>query len=132
MSSVYTTTQLTRYLEYLSLPSCYAKYIQKPELFPKTEDALQDLFRGHITLFPYENLTLYYSSTNPVIIRPDVVYNKMMGPDGTSPTRRGGYCFEVNIFFHHILTGLGFSVYMTGVRNRKRVGGVPVGDFMGW
>ncbi|GFF60494.1 predicted protein [Aspergillus udagawae] len=132
MSSAYTNAQLSRYLEHLSLPPCYTEYIQTPDFFPRTEDALKDLFRGHITLFPYENLTLYYSTTNPVIIEPDVLYEKMLGPDGTTPAGRGGYCFEVNIFFHHVLIGLGFSTYMTGVRNRIRVDGVPVGDFRGW
>lgn len=39
---------------------------------------------------------------------------------------------EVSIFFYHVLRGLGLEAYMTGVRIRPRVGGVPQGDYMGW
>jgi len=39
---------------------------------------------------------------------------------------------ELSIFFHHMLRGLGFHVYMTGVRNRTRTEGVPQGEYQGW
>lgn len=39
---------------------------------------------------------------------------------------------EVSLFYLHILRGLGFSVYPTGVRNRSRLDGVPQGAYNGW
>lgn len=38
---------------------------------------------------------------------------------------------EVSVFYNHVLRALGFQVYMTGVRVRPRVDGVPKGDYMG-
>ncbi|KAJ5344334.1 hypothetical protein MYU51_003117 [Penicillium brevicompactum] len=129
LDSAYTQAQLTKYLSYIALPS---KYETAPESFPKTEEALKDLFRCQITRFPYDNLTCHYSSTQLAEIEPKQIYTKLMGCDATAPSCRGGYCLEVSIFFHHILRGLGFSVYMTGVRNRLRKDGIPQGEYFGW
>lgn len=96
---------------------------------PKTEESLRVLFRCQITTFPYENLSVHYSPTHLVNIEPDTLYSKMMGPSNNG---RGGYCLELSIFFHHMLRGLGFYVYMTGVRNRARTDGIPQGEYQGW
>ncbi|KAL6691362.1 arylamine N-acetyltransferase 2 [Trichoderma pleuroticola] len=114
---------------YSDLPSSYERYIYKPTAFPKTEKSLKDLFRAQITTFPYENLSVHYSPTHLVNIHPDALYTKMMGALNNG---RGGYCMELSIFFHHMLRGLGFRVYMTGVRNRTRTNGVPQGETQGW
>ncbi|OQE18701.1 hypothetical protein PENSTE_c017G08787 [Penicillium steckii] len=132
MVSSYSQDQLTKYLHHLNLPSKYAKYTHNPTSFPKTEDALTTLFRCQITRFPYDNLSVHYSSTNLADINPQNIYVKFLGQDGNEPTGRGGYCLECSIFFHHVLLGLGFSVYMTGVRNRERIDGFPQGEFKGW
>ncbi|KAJ5163887.1 uncharacterized protein N7500_005717 [Penicillium coprophilum] len=132
LASAYTPAQLTKYLSYITLPHQYAQYINSPESFPKTEEALKDLFRCQITRFPYDNLTCHYSATQLAEIHPNKIYTKVMGSDNTAPSCRGGYCLEVSIFFHHVLRGLGFSVYMTGVRNRLRIDGIPQGEFKGW
>jgi arylamine N-acetyltransferase len=130
--SAYTPAQIAKYLKYIALPSNYETYIKDPESFPKTEDALQDLFRCQITRFPYDNLTCHYSTTQSAEIQPERIYTKVLGCDETAPSCRGGYCLEMSIFFHHMLRGLGFSVYMTGVRNRERREGIPQGEFKGW
>ncbi|KAJ0418014.1 hypothetical protein BJY00DRAFT_288744 [Aspergillus carlsbadensis] len=132
MASAYSTTQLTKYLEYMALPVFYEQTIHDPTNFPKTEEALTSLFKCQITRFPYDNLSVHYSATHIVDIDPGTIYTKFMGANDGSPSGRGGYCFECNIFFHHILRGLGFSVYMTGVRNRARIDGIPQGEFKGW
>ncbi|KAA8651003.1 arylamine N-acetyltransferase family protein [Aspergillus tanneri] len=132
MESPYSIAQLTGYLECLSLPSSYAKYIQSPESFPKTETALTVLFQCQITRFPYENLSVHASTTgDPPPLAAHALYEKMLGTSG-GPTGRGGYCLEVNLLFYYVLLGLGFSVYVTGVRNRDRQDGVPVGNYRGW
>ncbi|KAE8373988.1 hypothetical protein BDV26DRAFT_300617 [Aspergillus bertholletiae] len=132
MSFAYSTPQLKKYLSYLDLPSKYHAYVETPHLFPKDETALTTLFRCQITRFPFENLSVYYSATRQPDIHPETLYAKMMGTGDDGPTGRGGYCLEVNIFFHHILRGLGFEVYTVGARNRSRVNGVPQGDYGGW
>lgn len=132
LASAYTPVQLTKYLKYIALPDQYAQYINEPDTFPKTEEALKDLFRCQITRFPYDNLTCHYSASQLAEIQPSKIYTKVIGCDDTTPSCRGGYCLEVSIFFHHVLRGLGFSVYMTGVRNRERIDGIPQGEFKGW
>lgn len=132
MISEYSSAQLSKYLEYIALPTQYEKYVDNPQLFPKTYEALTALFRCQITRFPYDNLSVHYSETNLADIVPQNIYVKFLGPDGNQPTGRGGYCLECSIFFHHVLLGLGFSVYLTGVRNRARIDGIPQGEFKGW
>lgn len=96
---------------------------------PKANHSLEVLFKCQTTVFPYENLTVHYSPTHLVDIKPDVLYRKMM----EVPSRgRGGYCMELSIFFHPTLRGLGFRIIMTGIRNRTRTDGVPSGDYQGW
>ncbi|KAJ5278295.1 hypothetical protein N7524_004448 [Penicillium chrysogenum] len=132
MASAYSTAQLSKYLEYITLPIQYAQCVHDPLSFPKTEEALTFLFRCQITAFPYDNLSVHYSATHIVDIHPESIYTKLMGSNDGIPSRRGGYCFECNILFYHVLRGLGFTAYMTGVRNRERIDGIPQGEFKGW
>ncbi|KAJ5979705.1 hypothetical protein N7481_007003 [Penicillium waksmanii] len=132
MISAYSQDQLSKYLTYIALPTEYEEYIENPSSFPKTDEALTALFRCQITRFPYDNLSVHYSTTNLANIDPQSIYAKFLGPRGNEPTGRGGYCLECSILFHHVLLGLGFSVYLTGVRNRARIDGIPQGEFKGW
>lgn len=131
-ASEFSTSQLSKYLKYIRLPAEYAPYIDDPESFPKTEEALTALFRCQITRFPYDNLSVHYSETNLIDITPSSIYLKFMGSDDSEPSGRGGYCLECSIFFNHVLRKLGFSVYVTGVRNRERIDGIPQGEYRGW
>ncbi|OGM47175.1 hypothetical protein ABOM_003975 [Aspergillus bombycis] len=128
-ASHYSTTQISQWLKYIRLPQSLSQYIQCPTEIPKTAECLCILMRCQLTTYPYENLSVHYSSTHLVNIHPDVLYEKMMGPNSG---RRGGYCMELSIFFYHMLRGLGFNVFMTGVRNRSRTGGIPGGQYLGW
>lgn len=132
MASAFSTVQLSKYLEYLALPPEYDQFIHNPQSFPKTEEALTTLFRGQITRFPYDNLSVHYSNTDVIDIRPESIYPKFMGSADSPPSRRGGYCLECSIFFYNVLLGLEFSTYTTGVRNRARIDGVPQGEYRGW
>ncbi|KFY96918.1 hypothetical protein V500_02263 [Pseudogymnoascus sp. VKM F-4518 (FW-2643)] len=127
--SAYSAPQVAAWLRHISLPSSLTQYIDSPSTFPKTAASLQSLFRCQITTFPYENLSVHYSQSHQVSIQPNVLFTKMMAPDHNG---RGGYCMELSIFFHHMLRGLGFHVYMTGVRNRTRTDGMPQGEYQGW
>ncbi|XWW92236.1 hypothetical protein V2A60_000159 [Cordyceps javanica] len=125
----YTAPEVSSWLRHLRLPERYHQYIDNPMAIPKTSESLATLFRCQITTFPYENLTVHYSPTHLVDIKPDALYRKMM--EDTS-RGRGGYCMELSILFHHMLRGVGFRVTMTGVRNRTRTNGVPGGEYQGW
>ncbi|PLB47464.1 arylamine N-acetyltransferase 2 [Aspergillus steynii IBT 23096] len=132
MQSPYSTAQLVSYLKSLALPPSYGRYIPAPWTFPQTEEALTVLFRCQLTRYPYENLALHNSSSDPVSLEPDALYQRMLGANDADPIGRGGYCLEVSIFFYYILRGLRSQVYMTGARNRDRQDGAPVGEFKGW
>jgi hypothetical protein len=127
--SAYSRSQVVAWLQQIRLPLYYRQYIDDPQAFPKTKESLKVLFSAQITSFPYENLSVHYSPTHLVNIRPSTLYTKLMGPLSNG---RGGYCMELSIFFHHMLRGLGFHVYLTGVRNRTRTDGVPQGETQGW
>lgn len=39
---------------------------------------------------------------------------------------------EIAILYNHILRALGFEVYTAGVKIRRRQGGIPGGEYVGW
>ncbi|KAL4780601.1 hypothetical protein BJX76DRAFT_350862 [Aspergillus varians] len=101
--SAYSTNQITAWLKHIRLPTAYI------------EHGLSTLMRCQISRFPYENLSVNYSPTHLVDIRPEVLYEKLMGGKG-----RGGYCIELSIFFP------------PHVRSRSRTNGVPGGEYQGF
>jgi len=123
MASAYTPLQIQQYEAYVGLPGRFRQSSNPPL------DAayLTSLHVHQLAAIPYENLILHYS-THAVSLDPQVLFKKMI----TDARGRGGYCMENSILFHHILKGLGFKVYMAGVRIRPRVGGVPGGEYIGW
>lgn len=127
--SAYSREQVTQWLKRMAPPQSILQYAEFPGRIPKTIESLRTLMRCQITTFPYENLSVHYSSTHLVDINPESLYTKMMGPENGG---RGGYCMELSIFFFHMLRAIGFHVYMTGVRNRTRTNGVPGGVYQGW
>lgn len=127
--SAYSPDQVSAWLTRIRPPQTILQHVHSPSTIPKTADVLRALMRCQITTFPYENLSVHYSSSHVVDIDPQVLYAKMMEPGNGG---RGGYCMELSIFFFHMLRGMGFLVYMTGVRNRTRTDGVPGGTYQGW
>ncbi|KAK0383167.1 hypothetical protein NLU13_9080 [Sarocladium strictum] len=127
--SAYTTAQVSQWLQRLALPPSLRQYATHPSAFPHTLQSLRTLMRCQIAAFTYENLSVHYSPSHRVDITPEALYQKLLGPHHR---HRGGYCMELSIFFYHMLLGLGFNVYMTGVRNRTRTAGIPQGEYQGW
>lgn len=125
----YSLDRVSRWLRRIDLPESLRQHIASPQAIPKKFKALRILMRCQIATFTYENFSVHYSPTHPVDIRPESLYEKLMGPNNRN---RGGYCMELSIFFYHMLRGIGFHVYMTGVRNRTRTNGVPGGQYQGW
>jgi arylamine N-acetyltransferase len=118
----YSLDQVKAYLALIDLPKRFW-----PDARPSRDFAMLKALHIHaISTHPYENLSLHYSPSIVVSLKPEHIYEKFMH------NGRGGYCFEHGIFFNHILRATGFSAYMVGVRIRMRVDGVPVGDYSGW
>ncbi|KAM3416323.1 hypothetical protein BST61_g7928 [Cercospora zeina] len=69
------------------------------------------LQKHQLVKIPWENLTQHYSWHKVVNCKPQHLFRKIVRQPG-----RGGYCMEVNLFFHHILLSLKFDVYMCGSR----------------
>jgi arylamine N-acetyltransferase len=104
---IYTPSQISQYLHHISLPLKFAN--SNPDL-----QLLAALQRHHLASIPFENLALHYSPPpRTVSLDPQAVYDKFI------VRHRGGYCMEQNLFFAHMLRGLGFTVYSAGARGSE-------------
>jgi N-hydroxyarylamine O-acetyltransferase len=82
--------QVSRYLERIASPRPAA-----PEL-----DALKDLVRAHLVAVPFENLDIIWK--RPIRYELEALFDKIVG------RHRGGWCYELNLLFHHLLASLGY------------------------
>ncbi|KAK4188034.1 PaNAT1 arylamine N-acetyltransferase encoded by the PaNAT1 protein [Podospora australis] len=119
--SAYNPAQLTQYLTFLGLPP----FSHPPSV---SLEYLNQLFTHQITALPYENLSIHYSPSHSISLSPSILFHKMISQN----RGRGGYCMELSLLFHHVLRALGFPVYLSGVRIRARVNGVPSGPYIGF
>lgn len=125
--STFSAEQISQFLSYIDLPPSLQTY--RYSVNPTTDlDFLTQLHVHTISAIPYENLWLHYNPTHTNTINPQTTFTNIV----TNARGRGGYCFQVSIFFNHILRGLGFPAYLTPVRIRLRRNGVPYGDYGGW
>ncbi|OAK98584.1 arylamine N-acetyltransferase 2, partial [Phaeosphaeriaceae sp. SRC1lsM3a] len=125
--SVFNDSHLSSYLAYIGLPPSLQTYRSTGNV-PTDLDFLTQLHIHTISTVPYENLWLHYNPTHTNTISPLDMYASTV----TRNQGRGGYCFQVSIFFNHILRALGFAAYLAPVRIRMRANGVPYGDYGGW
>ncbi|WP_247730121.1 arylamine N-acetyltransferase family protein [Halovivax limisalsi] len=81
-----------------------------PDPVPQpTRETLERLQRAHVLTVPFENLAIVGdprgdSAPAGVSLDPAAWFEKLVERE------RGGYCFECNGLFHHLLGGLGFDV----------------------
>lgn len=127
MSSAYTPSQIAAFLSRISLPPSLQtqRYSSTPS---KDLHLLQQLHIHTLSAIPYDNLSLHYNPTHKISIDPQTSFSKIV----LTNRGRGGYCMENSILYHHILLGLGFTVYMSAVRVRFRKDGIPQGPYSGW
>ncbi|MEQ9231379.1 MAG: arylamine N-acetyltransferase [Cyclobacteriaceae bacterium] len=80
-----------------------ATYLNKLGLFKELPSLnyLRQLHRQHQMVIPFENLDVHFRRP----ITPDVrkIFNKII------PTKRGGFCYELNLLFYHLLVHLGYE-----------------------
>ena len=67
-----------------------------------TPEALRDLHARHQLAVPFENLSIHLGE--PIVLDEDSLVDKIV------LRRRGGFCYELNGAFGHLLTALGFAV----------------------
>ncbi len=82
-----------RYLSRIGLPETH---------LPPTAQTLETLQRAHLRTVPYENLDIL--AGKPIVLEKEALYEKIV------ERRRGGYCFELNELFGHLLRALGYGV----------------------
>lgn len=69
---------------------------------------LSNLQLAHLYSVPFEDLDI--PDRARIILSIERIYNKIV------PTKRGGFCYELNGLFHWLLTNLGFSVDMLSAK----------------
>lgn len=63
-------------------------------------ETLISLHRQHVLNVPFEDLDIHQNI--PLNIEPIALFDKVI------TRKRGGFCYELNALFYHLLTGLGF------------------------
>ena len=69
---------------------------------------LMELQSRHLLSIPFEDLDI--PDRNRIELDLDKIYNKII------PSKRGGFCYELNGLFYWLLTSLGFKVEMLSAR----------------
>ncbi|EME45804.1 hypothetical protein DOTSEDRAFT_79667 [Dothistroma septosporum NZE10] len=107
----YSHDELEEYFNRISLP--YTRRVHSVAHLSDAEklDFLHLLQKHQLCKVPWENLIQHYSFHHVVHIAPSHLFRKIVRNPG-----RGGYCMEVNYFYHLILYSLGFDVYVCGAR----------------
>ncbi len=80
-------------------------YHQSPQV---NEDTLFNLQTQHLYHVPFENLDIHYG--HKIQLSLSHLYHKIV------VARRGGFCYELNGLFYHLLKSIGFSVRMVSAR----------------
>jgi N-hydroxyarylamine O-acetyltransferase len=71
-------------------------------------DALRDLHAAHLFAVPFENLSIHLGE--PITLDEQSLIRKVVDH------RRGGFCYELNGAFAHLLVSLGFEVELLAAR----------------
>ena len=73
-----------------------------------TETVLRRLHRKHMLSVPFENLDIH--ANRPIVLSQSAFHKKIVN------RHRGGFCYELNGSFGHLLRKLGFRVSMLSAR----------------
>ena len=91
-------------------------YLARLQLSQETPSLtyLRKLHRAHLLHIPFENLDIHYN--RKIILDYEKIFQKIIGQ------KRGGYCYELNGLFFHLLHQLGYEVKLISakVRNEER------------
>lgn len=87
--------------------SAYLKELGSLKELP-SKNYLRKLHREHQIRFPFENLDVHLRKKITIDIR--TIYNKII------PTNRGGFCYELNFLFYHLLIHLGYDCQLISAK----------------
>lgn len=86
----------------------YLKRINYNGVVYRDQATLRELQRNHAFAIPFETFDIH--NQVPIILQINCLYQKVIHDN------RGGYCYELNVLFHHLLTLSGFDAYMVAGR----------------
>lgn len=78
-------------------------------------ETLQALHQAHLSTVPFENLDIH--AGRPIVLDPAAFYRKVV------EEWRGGFCYELNGLFSHLLRELGYQVTLISARVARPDGG---------
>ncbi|HEV3411753.1 MAG TPA: arylamine N-acetyltransferase [Puia sp.] len=88
--------------------SGYLKRINSTGILRSDLDSLRELQYKHVFSIPFETLDIH--NQIPIILKINLLYQKVIRD------QRGGYCYELNVLFHHLLHLCGFDVNLVSGR----------------
>jgi N-hydroxyarylamine O-acetyltransferase len=88
--------------------SGYLKRINYNGIVYRDLATLRELQYNHVFAIPFETLDIH--NQIPILLQINFLYQKVI------QDRRGGYCYELNVLFHNLLTLCGFDVSMIAGR----------------
>lgn len=86
----------------------YLERIQYQKEIKVCKNVLFDLQKSHLQNVPFENLDIHYH--NKIVLDLDSFFSKIV------TNKRGGFCYELNGLFYHLLKAIGFDVKMVSGR----------------
>ncbi|KAI5777483.1 hypothetical protein EDC01DRAFT_398094 [Geopyxis carbonaria] len=103
----------------------YFTHISHAPITNPTFSTLKSLITNHLSVVPFENISLHYTTHRSISLEPSHLFDKIVGRG------HGGYCMEVNGFFSTVLRSLGFDIWTTGAKVANQVNNRGEG-FGGW
>ncbi len=83
-----------------------------------TAGVLRELQRAHLLTVPFENLDIHLK--RPIQLKETALFDKIV------TRRRGGFCYELNGLFAHLLAELGFEVTLLNARGVNENGSLGI------
>ena len=115
--------EIEAYFDRICFPKSWRTYDVSALADDNKLSFLNLLQKHHLVKVPWENVAQHYSWHKLINVKQPYLHRKIVGNAG-----RGGYCMEVNYFYHHVLLSVGFDVYMAGSRIWK----APLRKYGGW
>lgn len=91
-------------------------YLKRLKLNPEEPNLkfLKKLHSAHIHQVPFENLDIHYNKK--IQLDYSKIFKKLI------ENRRGGFCYELNGLFYHLLAHLGFDCFLASGSMKKKSG----------
>ena len=93
------------------------RYLERIKISGKVQVDLDSLFtlqKNHLLNVPFENLDIHRGKE--IKLNPDLLYEKVV------THKRGGFCYELNGLFYHLLKNIGFEVKLISGRVYQKDG----------